>query len=110
MAIAACIVVAMVSVATASLLPLLTATLLAAFAMIFTRCMTAANAANAVSIPVIMTIALSFGVSKGLEVMFPDQNFGDAGGSRSWASLSHCIQTSFRAHASHVSSSLSSFR
>jgi len=67
MVIAAVLVVSMIAVAVSGKLDLLTMALLTVFLMVFTRCMTLSNAASAVSLPVIMTIALSFGVSRGLE-------------------------------------------
>jgi len=68
MFIAAALVLAMIGVATARVMPLLTAALLCVFGMLVTQCMTLANAGSAVNISVILTIALSFGISKGLEV------------------------------------------
>lgn len=67
MLIAAVIAVAMVAVATAGALPLLSAAAAASFLMIATRCLSIENAARAVDLEVIITIAASFGISKGME-------------------------------------------
>lgn len=67
MAIAAVTVTAMISLATAKVLPLLTAAAIASFFMIATACLSLGNAANSVSLPVIITIAASFGVSAGMD-------------------------------------------
>lgn len=66
MAIALVIVIAMVAVATAGLLPLLSAAAVAAFLMIGTGCLSLTNAAQSVNIPVILIIAASFGISNGM--------------------------------------------
>jgi len=66
--IAATLVLTMIGVATAGVVSLLTAALLCVFGMLVTQCMSLANAGGAISISVILTIALSFGLSKGLEV------------------------------------------
>lgn len=67
MIIAAGIAVAMVTLATVRVLPLLTAAAAASFLMIVTGCMTLSNGAQAVDLPVVITIAASFGISKGME-------------------------------------------
>lgn len=67
MAIAVVTVVAMIALATAKVLPLLTAAAIASFIMIATSCQSFHNAGRAVSLPVIVTIAASFGVSAGME-------------------------------------------
>jgi len=70
MALSAFIATAMVLLATVGgpVYPLLTSASLAAAAMLITSCLTLRNAGDSVSIPVILTVATSFGVSKGLEV------------------------------------------
>lgn len=67
MVIAATIAVAMVALATAGVVPLLSAAAGAAFLMIATRCLSATNAARSIDFPVVIAIAASFGISKGLE-------------------------------------------
>lgn len=67
MLIALIVVVAMIAVATANLWHLLTAAAVASFIMIGTACLTLRNAAESVSLPVIVTIGASFGVSAGME-------------------------------------------
>lgn len=67
MVIAAIITVAMVVVATASWLPLMSAAAVASFLMIATGCLTLANAAQSVNISVILIIAASFGISNGMQ-------------------------------------------
>lgn len=68
MAISAAIAIAMVAVATAGVLPLMAAAAGASFLMIATGCLTLTNAAQAVDLPVVITIAASFGISKGMHV------------------------------------------
>lgn len=63
----AAIVITMVGLATAEVLPLLTASALASFLMIATGCLTFSAAARAVDLQVIITIAASFGISNGME-------------------------------------------
>lgn len=67
MIISAVIAVTMVSLATAKVLPLMSAAAAASFLMIATGCLTMANAAQAVDLAVVITIAASFGISKGME-------------------------------------------
>lgn len=67
MAIAAVIVIAMIAITTSGLRPLLTMAAVASFLMIATSCLTLRNAAQSISLPVIVTIAASFGVSQGME-------------------------------------------
>lgn len=67
MAISAVIAITMVALATANVLPLLSAAAGAAFLMIGTGCLSLRNAAHAVDLEVIVTIAASFGISKGME-------------------------------------------
>lgn len=67
MAIAATIAVGMIALVTAGLIPLLTAASAAALLMIATSCLSFRNAAQSVNMSVILTIAASFGVSKGME-------------------------------------------
>lgn len=67
MAISAVIVIVMVAVATADLLPLMSAAAIASFLMIATGCLSLTNAGQAVDIPVILTIAASFGISEGMQ-------------------------------------------
>lgn len=67
MAIAALIAITMVALATAQVLPLLSAAAAASFLMIATGCLTMRNAAHAVDLEIIITIAASFGISKGME-------------------------------------------
>jgi len=67
MAIALVTVVTMISLVTANIWPLVTAAAVASFVMIATACISFRNAAQSVSIPVILTIAASFGVSAGME-------------------------------------------
>ncbi len=67
MAIAVVVVVAMIALATAGVYHILTAAAVAAFIMIASACLTLRNAAQSVSLPVIITIAASFGVSEGME-------------------------------------------
>lgn len=68
MLIAAVVAVAMVSVATASVLPLMSASAIASFVLIASGCSSLSNAARSVDFGVILTIAASFGISKGMEV------------------------------------------
>lgn len=68
MAFAAAAAVAMVAVATAGLYPLLTAAAVAGVAMVTAGCLSASQASRAISLPVLLTVASSFGVSKALEV------------------------------------------
>lgn len=67
MAIAIVVVVAMIALATFNVYHILTAAAIAAFVMIGSSCLTLRNAAQSVSLPVIVTIAASFGVSQGME-------------------------------------------
>lgn len=67
MLISAVIAIAMVAVATAEVLPLLTASALASFMMIATGCLSFSAAARAVDLQVIITIAASFGISNGMQ-------------------------------------------
>lgn len=67
MAIAAVIAIAMVAVATANLLPLMSAAAVASFLMIATGCLSLTNAAQSVNISVILTIAASFGLANGMK-------------------------------------------
>lgn len=67
MVIAAAIATAMVALATAKVLPLMTAAAAASFLMIATGCLTLTNAAQAVNLQVVITIAASFGLSNGME-------------------------------------------
>lgn len=67
MVIATVTVVAMIAITTAGVWPLLTSALVASFLMIATFCLSFRNAARSVSLPVIVTIAASFGVSAGME-------------------------------------------
>lgn len=67
MLIAAVIAIAMISLATASVLPLLSAAAAASFLMIATGCLTFQNAGRAVDLEVIITIAASFGISRGMQ-------------------------------------------
>lgn len=68
MVLSAVIVIAMVAVVTAGVLDLLTGAAVASVLLIVTGCMSLSNAGEAVNVPVIITIAASFGVSKGMEV------------------------------------------
>lgn len=68
MVISALIVLAMVAMAAAKVVPLVTAAATASFLMIATGCMTLSNAAHAVNMSVVVTIAASFGISKGMEL------------------------------------------
>eukprot|EP00172_Hildenbrandia_rubra_P000925 Plantae.Rhodophyta-Hildenbrandia_rubra.ctg15237.p1 GENE.Plantae.Rhodophyta-Hildenbrandia_rubra.ctg15237~~Plantae.Rhodophyta-Hildenbrandia_rubra.ctg15237.p1 ORF type:complete len:526 (-),score=77.40 Plantae.Rhodophyta-Hildenbrandia_rubra.ctg15237:1518-3095(-) len=68
MAISGITVAAMIAVVVSSKVKLLTAAAATAFILIGTRCLTLRNAAQSVNLPVIITIAASFGVSKGMEV------------------------------------------
>jgi di/tricarboxylate transporter len=68
MIIAALTAVVMIAVVTAGKLDLLTASAAATVILVVTGCLTIQNAAEAVNMPVIVTIAASFGVSKGMEV------------------------------------------
>lgn len=67
MLISAVVAIAMISLATAQVLPLLTASAAASFLLIATGCVSVRNAARAVDLEVIITIAASFGISKGME-------------------------------------------
>eukprot|EP00184_Porphyridium_aerugineum_P007248 CAMPEP_0184700370 /NCGR_PEP_ID=MMETSP0313-20130426/12602_1 /TAXON_ID=2792 /ORGANISM="Porphyridium aerugineum, Strain SAG 1380-2" /LENGTH=760 /DNA_ID=CAMNT_0027160001 /DNA_START=35 /DNA_END=2314 /DNA_ORIENTATION=- len=67
MLIAASATAVLIAITTAELMDILTVTLLCTFAMALTGCMTLAQAGAAVSIPVLLTIACSFGVSAGLQ-------------------------------------------
>lgn len=67
MAISALIAVTMIALATAKVLPLLSAAAGASFLMIATGCLSMRNAARSVDLEVIITIAASFGISKGME-------------------------------------------
>ncbi|CDF36137.1 unnamed protein product [Chondrus crispus] len=67
MAISALIAVTMIALATAEVLPLLSAAAGASFLMIATGCLSMRNAARSVDLEVIITIAASFGISKGME-------------------------------------------
>lgn len=67
MAISALIAILMISLATAKVLPLLSAAAGASFLMIATGCLSLRNAARSVDLEVIITIAASFGISKGME-------------------------------------------
>lgn len=67
MIIASLTVVAMITITAAGIWPLLTSALVAAFLMIATFCLSVRNAARSISVPVIITIAASFGVSAGME-------------------------------------------
>lgn len=67
MVISALIAVAMVAVATAGVLELMSAAAAASFLLIGTGCLSVANAARAVDLEVVITIAASFGISKGME-------------------------------------------
>mmetsp|Transcript_14230 Transcript_14230/g.38153 ORF Transcript_14230/g.38153 Transcript_14230/m.38153 type:complete len:786 (-) Transcript_14230:1044-3401(-) len=67
MIIAAVLVITMIIVATVGWLDLLTTALLAMFGMVLTGCASMTQVASAVSIPVLLTIALSFGVSAALQ-------------------------------------------
>lgn len=67
MVLSAAIVIAMIAVATANVTDLLTASAVASILLIATGCMSLSNAAQAVNAPVIITIAASFGVAKGME-------------------------------------------
>lgn len=66
MVIAAIIVIAMIAVATANVLPILSASAIASFLLIATGCLSLTNAAQAVNLQVIITIAASFGISEGM--------------------------------------------
>ncbi|MBX3275739.1 MAG: SLC13 family permease [Sandaracinaceae bacterium] len=61
------IVVAMVALTALEVLPLLVAALLAAGAMLLTRCLTGTDARRALDLRVLMAIAAAFGVSAALE-------------------------------------------
>lgn len=67
MAISALIAVTMIALATAEVLPLLSAAAGASFLMIATGCLSMRNAARSVDLEVIITIAASFGISKGMD-------------------------------------------
>eukprot|EP01087_Luapelamoeba_hula_P022038 TRINITY_DN7816_c0_g1_i1.p1 TRINITY_DN7816_c0_g1~~TRINITY_DN7816_c0_g1_i1.p1 ORF type:complete len:730 (-),score=96.67 TRINITY_DN7816_c0_g1_i1:322-2511(-) len=57
----------MIAIATADVLPLLTAAMIAAATMILTQCMSLATATRAVNIPVILTVAAAFGIADAME-------------------------------------------
>lgn len=67
MGIAAVIVCVMVGLATAKVLPLMSGAAAASFLLIATGCLSLPNAGRAVDLQVIITIAASFGISKGME-------------------------------------------
>lgn len=67
MAIAAGLAIAMVALATSGVLPLLSAAAGASFLMIATGCLSVRNAAQSVDLEVVITIAASFGISRGME-------------------------------------------
>lgn len=67
MAISACIAIAMIALATADVLPLMSAAAAASFLLIATGCLSIRNAARAVDLEVVITIAASFGISRGME-------------------------------------------
>jgi di/tricarboxylate transporter len=67
MLISAAAVVILVAITTAELMSILTVTLLCIFGMSFLGCMTLGQAGAAVSLPVLLTIACSFGVSAGMQ-------------------------------------------
>lgn len=67
MFISAVIAIAMVAVATAGVLPLMSAAAVASFLLIATGCLSVTNAARAVDLEVVITIAASFGVSEGMK-------------------------------------------
>lgn len=90
MAIAVLIAAGMIGVASAGIRELMTAAAVASFLLIATRCMTIANASQAVDVGVIVTIAASFGISAGMEksgaakalaqvIVDVFQNIGDIG-------------------------------
>ncbi|MGP0065404.1 MAG: SLC13 family permease [Isosphaeraceae bacterium] len=64
---AAVIFVAMITAFVSGKVDIMLAAFLAAGAMIFTRCISAADARKSVDLPVLIAIAASFGVGKGLE-------------------------------------------
>ena len=65
--IAGLILVAMVAINVIGVLPLITAALLAAGAMVATRCLTGAQARRSLELPVLVAIAASFGIAAALE-------------------------------------------
>lgn len=67
MLIAAVVAIIMITLATTQTLSLLTGAATASFILIATRCMTLSNAASAVNLPIVITIAASFGISQGME-------------------------------------------
>ncbi|CAN8072515.1 unnamed protein product [Agarophyton chilense] len=67
MLIAGSIAVTMVALATAGVIPLMSAAAGASFLLIATGCLSLANAGRAVDLPIIITIAASFGISNGME-------------------------------------------
>lgn len=68
MALSAFAAIMMVVLATTEVVDILTAACGAALFMILTGCLSIQNAAESINMPVILTIAASFGVSKGIEV------------------------------------------
>eukprot|EP00186_Timspurckia_oligopyrenoides_P003503 CAMPEP_0182445186 /NCGR_PEP_ID=MMETSP1172-20130603/3405_1 /TAXON_ID=708627 /ORGANISM="Timspurckia oligopyrenoides, Strain CCMP3278" /LENGTH=785 /DNA_ID=CAMNT_0024640915 /DNA_START=51 /DNA_END=2408 /DNA_ORIENTATION=- len=77
MLIAAGLAISMVIVATVGWMNLLTTALIAMFLLILTGCMTWNNAAGSISLPVLLTIACSFGVSEALQASGAAQQLAD---------------------------------
>lgn len=67
MIISALLTVTMVALATANVLPLLSAAATVSFLMVMTGCLTASNAAQSVNLAVVVTIAASFGIANGMK-------------------------------------------
>lgn len=77
MAISAVLAIAMVALATANVLPLLSAAAATSFLMIATGCLSVSNAAQAVDLAIIITIAASFGISEGMKQSGAAQQLAD---------------------------------